>query len=67
MHKWKFNNPSLREICATEEAATTKVLWLHWNTTTYSMSTNLWHVVESKHILPQRGIQKTAASIFDAL
>ena len=67
MHKWKSNDPYLREICATEEAATTKVLGIQWNTSTDSMSINFSHVVENEHSSTQRGILKTTASIFDPL
>ena len=67
MHKWKSNDPYLREICATEEAATTKMLGIQWNTSTDSMSINFSHVVENEHSSTQRGILKTTASIFDPL
>ena len=67
MHKWKSNDPSLREICATEEASMTKVLGIQWNTSTDNMSVNFSHVVENENSLTQRGLLRTTASIFDPL
>ena len=67
MHKWNSNDPYLRKLCTTEEAATTKVLGIQWTTSTDSMSINFSHVVENKHSSTQRGILKTTASIFDPL
>ena len=65
MPKWKSNEPYLKEICATEEAAMTKVLGIQWKTTADGMSINFWHFLESEHSFTQRGILKTTASIFD--
>ena len=67
MHKWKSNDPSLREICATEEASMTKVLGIQWNTSTDNMSVNFSHAVENENSLTQRGLLRTTASIFDPL
>ena len=67
MHKWKSNDPSLREICATEEASMTKVLGIQWNTSTDNMSVNFSHVIENENSLTQRGLLRTPASIFDPL
>ena len=67
MHKWKSNDPSLREIYATEEASMTKVLGIQWNTSTDNMSVNFSHVVENENSLIQRGLLRTTTSIFDPL
>ena len=67
MHKWKSNDPYLREICATEEATTTKMLGIQRNTSKDSLSINFSHVVENEHSSNQRGILKAIASIFDPL
>ena len=67
MHKWKSNDPYLREIYATEEAVTTKVLGFQCKTGTDGMSINFSNVVESEHSLTQRGSLKITASIFDLL
>jgi len=67
MHKWKSNDPYRKEICATEEAARTKVLGIHWNTTTDDVSIKFPHGVESEHSLTQRGILKTTSSISDPI
>ena len=50
-----------------EQAESTKVLGVSWNTVTDNMSVSYSHVLENDHTLTQRGLLKTTASIFDPL